>query len=53
MAKQGGTFSAKNTGNVPDAPKNESDPSRKWAGSKSTINDDAVRSSVAKNPSGG
>ena len=53
MAKgNGGAFNAKNTGNIPDAPSNSGDPSRKWAGSKHTINDEAVRTSVTKNPSG-
>lgn len=53
MAKKGGAFNAKDTGNIPDAPTNSGDPSRKWAGSKHTINEGAVRETVAKNPSGG
>lgn len=48
-----GAFNTKMTGNIPDAPSNSGDPSRKWAGSKHTINEGAVRETVAKNPSGG
>lgn len=46
-------FNTKDTGNIPSAPKNESDSSRKGFPKKTTMNDGAVRETVAKNPKGG
>lgn len=51
MAKSGG-FNAKDTGNIPSGPK-ASDLGVPAAPARSTVNDDAVRSTVARNPSGG
>lgn len=53
MAKgSGGGFNAKDTGVIQSGPKS-SDLGVPKAPMRSTVNDDAVRSSVAKNPSGG
>ena len=50
MAKKG--FDLKDAGNVASGPKNDSDPSRKMFPASQTINNEATRSSVAKNPQG-
>lgn len=52
MAKGSSGFNAKDTGNITSGPKS-TDLGVPRAPARTTMNDDAVRSAVAKNPSGG
>ena len=52
MAKGNSGFNAKDTGNIPSGPK-ASNLGVPKAPERSTVNDDAVRKDVARNPSGG